>query len=85
MTESQSTMQDKDTKTKKVSIQERSVQVGNLIVVNGYRVNRERLKQRFAEGNYQLQETAHFLLLTRSEAPSTILVHWFDPQILMLM
>jgi SAM-dependent methyltransferase len=66
-------------KTRKVSIQERSVQVGNIIVVNGYRVNRTLLKQRFAEGRYEVRETAHFLLFTRELAPTTILVHWFAP------
>lgn len=67
-------------KARKVSIQERSVPVGDMIVVNGYGVNLVALKQRFAEGGYHAQETAHFLLLTRSEAPTTILVHWFSPE-----
>src|SRR5579875_271938 len=66
-------------KTRKISIQERSVQVGNIIVVNGYRANRALLKQRFAEGGYMAQETANFLLFTRDRAPATILVHWFAP------
>src|SRR6266571_2752268 len=67
-------------KTRKVSIQERSVLVGDIIVVNGYRVNRTLLKQRFAEGGYQAHETLHFLLFTRTEAPTTILVHGFAPE-----
>ncbi len=66
--------------TQKVSIHERSVLVGDLIVVNGYKVNCASLKQRFAEGGYHAQETSHFLLLTRQEAPSTVLVHWFGPE-----
>jgi hypothetical protein len=49
-------------------------------VVNGYQMNRSLLKQRFAEGGYQAQETPHFLLLTREQVPSNILVHWFDPK-----
>ena len=61
----------------KVPIQERSTLVGDIIFVNGHRVNRTLLKQRFAEGGYQAQETPHFVLFTRSEAPSTILVHFF--------
>ena len=65
---------------KKVSIQDRSVLADPFIVVNGYKINRTSLKQRFAEGGYQAQETAHFLLLTRQEAPSTILLHWFAPK-----
>jgi len=64
----------------KIPIQERSVLVGNMIVVNGCGVNRTLLKQRFAEGSYQVQETPHFLLFTRPEAPSTILVHRFAPE-----
>lgn len=66
---------------RRVSIQERSVRVGNIIVVNGYRANRILLEQRFAEGGYEAQETAHFLLLTRQQIPSTILVHWLSPDI----
>jgi len=62
---------------RKVPIQERSVLVGDIIFVNGYHVNRTLLKQRFAEGGYEAKETPHFLLFTRSEAPSTILVHFF--------
>jgi SAM-dependent methyltransferase len=66
-------------KTRKVSIQERSVLVGNIIVVNGPHANRTLLKQRFAEGRYEVRETAHFLLFTRELAPTTILVHCFAP------
>src|SRR5215472_12079150 len=80
MTESQVSLRDTSLKSKKVSIQERSVLVGDIIVVNGYRVHQAALKQRFAEGGYHLQETPHFLLFTRSEAPTTILVHWFAPE-----
>jgi 2-polyprenyl-3-methyl-5-hydroxy-6-metoxy-1,4-benzoquinol methylase len=65
---------------KKVPIQERSVLVGDIIFVNGHRVNRTLLKKRFAEGGYEAKETPHFLLFTRSEAPSTILVHFFAPE-----
>ena len=77
MTESQTTIHDANPKTKHVSIQERSVLVGEMIVVNGHGVNRDSLKQRFVEGGYQIHETTHFLLFRRSEVPSTILVHWF--------
>lgn len=66
---------------RKVSIQDRSVLVDGLIVVNGYKVDRASLKQRFAQGGYHVQETAHFLLFTRQEAPSTIIVHGFAPEI----
>ena len=64
---------------RKVSIQERTIPVGNFVVVNGYHVNREILKNRFAEGGYAIYETPHFLLFTRAEAPSNIVVHWFAP------
>jgi len=66
--------------SRKIPIQERSVLVGDVIVVNGYGVNRNALKQRFAEGDYEAHETAHFLLLTRETEPKTILVHWFTPE-----
>jgi len=65
---------------KQVPIQERSLVVGNFIVINGYRVNLASLKSRFAEGGYQVHETSHFLLLLRDEAPRVIVVHWFAPE-----
>jgi SAM-dependent methyltransferase len=77
MTENQATLNATSPKNKNVSIQERSVLVGEMIVVNGHGANLTSLKQRFAEGGYHVQETPHFLLFTRSEAPSTILVHRF--------
>src|SRR3954451_24941681 len=80
MTGSQITVEDGNSKTRKVPIQERSVLVGDVIVVNGYRANRVALKQRFAGGGYQTHETPHFLLFTRSEVPSRFLVHWFAPE-----
>jgi SAM-dependent methyltransferase len=78
MTESQATIN--NARTKKVSIQKRSVLVGDLIVVNGHGANLEALKKRFAEGDYSVQETIHFLLFTRPEKPTTILVHRFALQ-----
>jgi SAM-dependent methyltransferase len=80
MTERHTSLRDAGLKTKKVPIQERSVLVGDIIFVNGYGVSRTALQQRFAEGGYQAQETPHFLLFTRSKAPTTILVHWFAPE-----
>ncbi|MEO8970941.1 MAG: class I SAM-dependent methyltransferase [Ktedonobacteraceae bacterium] len=67
-------------KIKRVPVQERSFTMGNFVGINGYRVNRSLLKQRFAEGGYQLHETPHFLIFTRSVAPSLIVVHWFAPE-----
>ena len=66
--------------TRKIPIHERSVRVGDVIVVNAYRVNRTLLKQRFAEEGYWAHETPHFLLFTREAEPKTILVHWFRPE-----
>ena len=66
-------------KVKRIPVQERSITMGNFVGINGYRINRGLLKQRFAEGGYWLQETPHFLIFTRSEAPSLIVVHWFAP------
>ncbi len=61
-------------------IQERSVRVGDVIVVNGYRVNLSSLIARFAEGGYQVHETQHCQLFIRAEVPKLILVHWFAPE-----
>ena len=64
---------------KQISIQERSLVVGNFVIINGYRVNLASLKQRFTEGGYQINETPHFLIFLRDEAPGVIVVHWFAP------
>jgi SAM-dependent methyltransferase len=80
MTENQATLNTASPKNKSVPIQERSVLVGEMIVVNGRGTNLTSLKQRFAEGGYQVQQTPHFLLFTRSEVPTTILVHLFAPE-----
>ena len=70
----------RERQTRRIPIHERSVLVGDVIVVNGYRANRTALKARLAEGGYQLHETKHFWLFTRSEEPRMILVHWFAPE-----
>ena len=80
MVESQSATVTSPRLRRKIPIQERNVRVGDAIVVNAYRVNRTLLKQRFAEGGYQMHETRHFLLFTRAEKPALILVHWFAPE-----
>src|SRR5579872_2293890 len=67
-------------KTKKVPIHERSVRVGDFIVINGHRVNRTSLRQRFVEEGYQVHQTTHFLFFIREVEPKTILVHWFTPE-----
>lgn len=53
--------------------------MGGIVGVNGYRVNLTVLKQRFAEGGYQMQEAPHFLLFTRDASPTTVLVHRLAP------
>jgi SAM-dependent methyltransferase len=68
--------------TRKVSIRERSVQIGNLIVVNGARAKVGLLIERFAEGGYQASETPHCVLFTRAEPPKLILVHRLFPDVL---
>lgn len=66
---------------KRVPIKERAFTVGGVVGINGYRANKQTLKQRFAEeGGYQLHETPHFLLCTRAEAPKTVIIHWLAPE-----
>ncbi|HZS76472.1 MAG TPA: class I SAM-dependent methyltransferase [Ktedonobacteraceae bacterium] len=67
-------------RTRKIPIHERSVRVGDVIVVNGHNIKRNQFKDRFAEGGYQVHETPHFLLFTREEAPKIVLVHWFTSE-----
>src|SRR5260370_19557661 len=69
-----------ESQLKKVALKERALIVGNVIGINAHRANRVLLKQRFAEGGYSIQETDHFLLFTRGQAPSTIVAHWFAPE-----
>lgn len=80
MPDKQSAAQTAVQQARTTSIQERSIRVGDVIVVNGYRVNRSALTARFAEGGYCVRETRHFLLFTRAEKPKLILVHWFAPE-----
>ena len=80
MTENQATLNARGLQKKGVSIQERSVRVGDIIVVNGHGAHLALLKRRFAEGGYQVQETPHFLLFTRSKEPATVLVHLFGSE-----
>lgn len=80
MLENQAAPTSTSSTTRKIPIQERSVLVDDLIVVNGHKANRSSLTQQFAQGGYCVQETAHFLLFTRQETPSTILIHFFGPK-----
>jgi hypothetical protein len=80
MIDQQPSVQPSVQQVRTIPIQERSVHVGDVIVVNGYHANRSSLKARFAEGGYQVHETQHCLLFTRAEEPKLILVHWFEPK-----
>jgi SAM-dependent methyltransferase len=80
MLDRQSTTETPEQRARTTPIQERSVRVGDVIVVNGYHVNRASLQQQFTDGGYQVHETKHFLLFTREEEPKLILVHWFAPE-----
>jgi len=68
------------TTAKKISIRERTVSMGDVIGINGYRVNKTALRERFTEGGYHIHETPHFLVFTRAESPSLFIVHWFAPE-----
>jgi hypothetical protein len=66
---------------KQVPVKERAFTVGDVVGINGYRVNKQMLKQRFAEeGGYQIDETPHFLLCIRAKAPKTVIIHWLAPE-----
>ncbi|MGI9058282.1 MAG: methyltransferase domain-containing protein [Ktedonobacteraceae bacterium] len=64
---------------KQVRFQERAFPMGKMIGVNAYRINRIALKQRLIDGEYALHETPHFLVCTKTAAP-TMIVHWFSPK-----
>jgi hypothetical protein len=64
--------------SRRVPFQERAFSLGDVIGVNAYRVNRDALKQRLVEGEYQVQTTPHFLVCQQPGAP-TIVVHRFPP------
>jgi len=64
---------------KKVSFRDRAYTMGNVVGVNAYHVNRASLKHSYIEDQYQISEMPHFLVCSRSEAP-TMVVHWFAPE-----
>jgi len=80
MIENQPAVERIHAKMKKISIQERSVLVENMIVVNGYGIQRNSIKTRFSEGEYIWHETPHFIAFTRSATPALVLVHFFTPE-----
>jgi SAM-dependent methyltransferase len=68
------------TQLKRVPIRDRAFTIDDLTCINGYHANLTLLKQRFLKGDYRIQESPHFILCTRTTAPSTILVHWLSPE-----
>ncbi len=68
--------------SRRVRLQERAFQVGDIVGVNAFHINLELLKQRFIEGGYQVIETPHFWVCLRPamSAMPTMLVHWFAPE-----
>ena len=80
MAESDTARNDASLKAKKVLLQERAIAAGNVVGINGYRVNRTKLCETLLQRGYQLHEMPHFLLFTRAETPTTIIVHWFSPE-----
>jgi SAM-dependent methyltransferase len=65
---------------RRVPIWERSVCIGDLVVIDGHRAQRALLASRLRQGGYQIEETPHFLLGRRQEAPSILLIHQFSPE-----
>lgn len=76
-----------------IQFRERAFQAGDVTGVNAYRIHRESLKQRLAEGGYHVHETPHFLYCRLAELPlqpemqgkpvmQEILVHWFAPEVI---
>jgi SAM-dependent methyltransferase len=63
----------------KVPFRERAFVAGNVIGVNGYRVNQVALKQLIAASGYQINATPHFMICTKADLPA-IVVHRFAPQ-----
>lgn len=80
MAESDTARNNASPKTRKVYLQERAIAAGNVMGINGYRINRTKLCDTLFERGYQLHEKPHFLLFTRAEPPTTIIVHWFTPE-----
>lgn len=64
---------------RRVRFQDRAFANGNFVGVNAYRVNLSAFRQLMVEGGYGVEETAHFLLGRREDAP-TVVVHWFAPE-----
>jgi len=64
---------------RRVSLQERTLPVGNVVGVNGYKVNKAMLRKSIEDEGYFIHETPHFFVVIRSTFPSVIVTHWFAP------
>lgn len=64
---------------RRVSLQERTLPVGNVVGINGYRVNKATLRKSIEDEGYTIYETPHFFVVIRSMFPSVIVIHWFAP------
>ncbi len=64
---------------RRVSLQERTLPVGNIVGINGYRVNKATLRKSIEDEGYIIHETSHFFVVIRSVFPSVIVIHWFAP------
>lgn len=62
-----------------VSLKDRAIRVGNIIGINGYRLQRDSLRQYFTGIGYTIHQTSHFLLCQHISQP-TIVIHWFAPE-----
>lgn len=65
---------------RRVSLQQRAIRVGDLVVVNAARADRHRLQAQFEQGGYHLHATPHFAVcIHHHQATSPFLLHWFVP------
>ena len=64
---------------RRVSLQERTLPVGNVVVINGYRVNKATLRKSIEDEGHTISETPHFFVVIRSMFPSVVVIHWFAP------
>lgn len=77
MAESQATAN--KSSSRGIALRDRAIRMGNIVGINGYRLNRPTLRDHFVAIGYQTHETPHFLLCTHRDKP-TVLIHWFAPE-----
>ena len=65
---------------RRVSLQERTLPVGNVVGINGYRVNKIALRKSIEDEGHHIYETLHFFVVIRSTFPCVIVIHWFAPE-----